>query len=71
MKFDLLSNAHERARESVNGLFADDTKVYREIADNINDTWALQTDIVHLENAIKLFLALLTWIFGGFFLNSL
>ena len=29
-------------------LFADDTKVYREIADSINDTRALQTDIDRL-----------------------
>ena len=31
-------------------LFADDTKVYRETADSINDTRALQTDIDHLAN---------------------
>ena len=31
-------------------LFAGDTKVYREIADSINDTRALQTDIDHLAN---------------------
>ena len=31
-------------------LFAGDKKVYREIADSINDTRALQTDIDHLAN---------------------
>ena len=31
-------------------LFADDTKVNREIADSINDTPTLQTDIDHLAN---------------------
>ena len=31
-------------------LFANDTKVYREIADSINDTQALQSDIDHLAN---------------------
>ena len=31
-------------------LFADDTKVYREIANSINDTRALQNDLDHLAN---------------------